>query len=454
MTEFDLIIKNADIVTFSETANQMVQERTDIAVKNGKIANLGSLGNSTAAKVIDATHLTVLPGVIDSQVHFREPGLTHKEDIESGSRAAILGGVTTYFEMPNTNPATTTKELFEDKLRIASQKSSANYAFFIGGGSENWDKLHELENLPHCSGIKIFMGSSFGTLLVDQDELLEKIIKNGKRRLVVHAEDEARLKERKQIAIDAANPNVHHVWRDEESALIATKKIVTLAEKYNRKHHILHISSSEEMAFLRDHKEAQKKEQKQITTVEILPQYLTLSAPECYERLGSLWQQNPPIRGKRHMEFLWKALLDGTVDVIGSDHAPHTLEEKAKPYPNSPSGVPGVQTLVPLMLDQVHQRKLSLAKFVQLVTENPRKVFDLKNKGRIQVGYDADFTIVDLKRTQKVEKKWLASKTGWSPFEDMSFTGWPVMTLLKGEIVVEEKTLLKPRAGSACDFNV
>lgn len=446
MAEFDLIIKNADIVTFSETKNQMVQERTDIAVKNGKIASLGSLASLSASKVIDATHLTVLPGVIDSQVHFREPGLTHKEDIESGSLAAILGGVTTYFEMPNTNPPTTTQELFEDKLKIAAEKSSANYAFFIGGGSENWEQLSQLENLPHCSGIKIFMGSSFGTLLVDQDDLLEKIIKNGKRRLVVHAEDEARLKERKQIAIDAANPNVHHVWRDEESALIATKKVVTLAEKHNRKVHILHISSSEEMAFLREHKRC--------ATVEILPQYLTLSAPECYERLGSLWQQNPPIRGKRHMEFLWKALLDGTVDVIGSDHAPHTLEEKAKTYPNSPSGVPGVQTLVPLMLDQVHQGKLSLAKFVQLVTENPRKVFDLKNKGRIQVGYDADFTMVDLKRTQKVEKKWLASKTGWSPFEDMSFTGWPVMTLLKGEVVVEEKTLLKPRAGTACDFDV
>ncbi|AZZ37392.1 dihydroorotase [Bdellovibrio sp. qaytius] len=441
---YDLIIKNAEVVTFSEIQNQMVQERTDIAILNGKIAALGSMSNQTAKKTIDATHLTVLPGIIDSQVHFREPGLTHKEDIESGSRAAILGGVTTYFEMPNTNPPTTTKELFEDKLKIAAEKSSANYAFFIGGGSENFDKLHELENLPHCSGIKIFMGSSFGTLLVDQDELLEKIVKNGKRRLVIHAEDEARLKERKQIAIDAANPNVHHIWRDEESALIATKKVVTLAEKHNRKIHVLHISSSEEMAFLREHKRC--------ATVEILPQYLTLSAPECYERLGSLWQQNPPIRDKRHMEFLWKALLDGTVDVIGSDHAPHTLEEKAKPYPNSPSGVPGVQTLVPLMLDQVHQKKLPLTKFVQLVTENPRKVFDLKNKGRIQVGYDADFTIVDLKKTQTVEKKWLASKTGWSPFEGISFTGWPVMTLLKGEVVVEEQTLLKPRAGTACEF--
>lgn len=444
MATFDLIIKNADIVTFSASQNQMVQEKTDIAVLNGKIEKLGTLNSSEAANVIDATHLTVLPGVIDSQVHFREPGLTHKEDIESGSRAAILGGVTTYFEMPNTNPPTTTKQLFEDKLKIASEKSSANYAFFIGGGSENADHLAELEKLPHCSGIKIFLGSSFGTLLIDQDELLEKIMKNGRRRLVIHAEDEARLKERKQIAIDAANANVHHIWRDEESALIATKKSVHYSEKHQRPIHILHVSSSEEMAFLRDHKK--------FTTVEILPQYLTLSAPECYERLGSLWQQNPPIRDKRHMEFLWKAVLDGTVDVIGSDHAPHTLEEKSKPYPNSPSGVPGVQTLVPLMLDQVNKNKLPLKRFVELVTENPRKVFNLKNKGRIQVGYDADFTIIDLKKTKTVEKKWLASKTGWSPFEGMNFTGWPMMTLLNGEIVVEGDDLLKPRAGTACDF--
>lgn len=443
---FDLIIKNADIVTFSELQNQMVQEKTDIAVVNGKIEKLGTLNAGDAAKVIDATHLTVLPGVIDSQVHFREPGLTHKEDIESGSRAAILGGVTTYFEMPNTNPPTTTKELFEDKLKIAGEKSSANYAFFIGGGSENVDQLQDLEKLPHCSGIKIFLGSSFGTLLIDQDELLEKIMKNGRRRLVIHAEDEARLKERKQIAINAADAKVHHIWRDEESALIATKKSVHFSEKYQRPIHILHVSSSEEMAFLREHKK--------FTTVEILPQYLTLSAPECYERLGSLWQQNPPIRDRRHMEFLWKAVLDGTVDVIGSDHAPHTLEEKAKTYPNSPSGVPGVQTLVPLMLDQVNKNKLPLKRFVELVTENPRKVFNLKNKGRIQVGYDADFTIVDLKKNKTVEKKWLASKAGWSPFEGQSFTGWPVMTLLKGEVVVEGDHLIKPRAGTACDFNI
>lgn len=446
MATFDLIIKNADIVTFSASLNQMIQEKTDIAVKNGKIEKLGTLNVGDAEKIIDATHLTVLPGIIDSQVHFREPGLTHKEDIESGSRAAILGGVTTYFEMPNTNPPTTTKALFEDKLKIAYEKSSANYAFFIGGGSENVEQLPELEKLPHCSGIKIFLGSSFGTLLVDQDELLEKIMKNGQRRLVIHAEDEARLKERKQIAIDAADAKVHHIWRDEESALIATKKSVHFSEKYQRPIHILHVSSSEEMAFLRDHKK--------FTTVEILPQYLTLSAPECYERLGSLWQQNPPIRDKRHLEFLWKAVLDGTVDVIGSDHAPHTLEEKAKVYPNSPSGVPGVQTLVPLMLDQVHKSKLPLKKFVELVTENPRRVFNLKNKGRIQVGYDADFTVVDLKKTQTVEKKWLASKTGWSPFEGMSFTGWPVMTILRGEVIVDGQTLVKPRVGTACDFNI
>lgn len=444
MTNYDLIIKNGEIVTYLEKENKMVQQKADIAVTQQKIAAIGNLSHTNAAQIIDAKNLTILPGVIDSQVHFREPGLIHKEDIASGSRAAILGGVTTFFEMPNTNPPTTTEELFNNKLAIAKKNSSANYAFFIGGGSENVDQLSELEKLPHCSGIKIFLGSSFGTLLIDQDELFEKIMKNGRRRLVIHSEDEARLKARKHIAEQSKNPKDHPVWRDEESALIATKKSVHFAEKYGRPIHILHISSSEEMSFLKNHK--------RFATVEILPQYLTLSSPECYERLGTLAQQNPPIRDKRHLEFLWKAVLDGTVDVIGSDHAPHTLEEKAKPYPQSPSGVPGVQTLVPLMLDQVSKNKLPLTRLVELVTENPRKIFGLKNKGRIQVGYDADFTIVDLKKSQPVEKSWLASKVGWSPFEGMNLTGWPVMTLLKGEVCVEDKVLIKPFAGSACDF--
>jgi len=444
MKKVSYLLKNCQTVTFNSLQKKVIQENTSIGILNGRIHQIGQCDSHLYENVIDLKNLTVLPGVIDSQVHFREPGLTHKEDIESGSRAALLGGVTTYFEMPNTNPATTTQELFEDKIKRSENRAHTNYAYFVGASSENINQLPQLEQLPHCSGIKLFLGSSFGNLLIDQDDIFEQIIKSGKRRLVIHSEDEARLKARKQIAIDSANPQDHPIWRDEESALISTKKSIYLAEKYNRPVHILHVSSSEEMTFLKDHKN--------IASVEILPQYLVMSGPECYERLGTLAQQNPPIRDKRHLEHLWKALLNGTVDVIGSDHAPHTLEEKNKPYPQSPSGVPGVQTLIPVMLNEVAKKSLPLEKFVELVTENPKRIFGLKNKGRIEVGYDADLTIVDLKRTETIQKSWLASKAGWSPFENTTMTGWPVMSFINGALCMQDAEILIPHSGQACEF--
>jgi len=444
MNKPSYLLKNCHIVTFNSSDNKVIQEKTNLGILNGRIHQIGDCDHELYEKSIDLNGLTALPGVIDSQVHFREPGLTHKEDIESGSKAALLGGVTTFFEMPNTNPATTTAELFYDKLKRSENRAHTNYAYFIGASAENISKLAQLEKLPHCSGIKLFLGSSFGDLLIDQDEVFEQIIRSGHRRLVIHSEDEARLKTRKQIAIDSGHPKDHHVWRDEESALISTKKSIHLAEKHNRPVHILHVSSSEEMAFLKEHKN--------IATVETLPQYLVMSAPECYERLGTFAQQNPPIRDKRHLEYLWKALLNGTVDVIGSDHAPHTIEEKNKPYPQSPSGVPGVQTLVPVMLNEVSKQNLSIEKFVELVTENPRRIFGLKNKGRIEVGYDADITVVDLKRTEVIQKNWLASKVGWSPFENCSVTGWPIMSFINGELCMQNSEILKAHSGQACEF--
>ncbi len=442
--QFDTLLKNGTVVTYSETEKKVISQKTDLGIKNGKIAHIGQTSDSHSTHVVDLNGLTVLPGIIDSQVHFREPGLTHKEDIESGSRAALLGGITTFFEMPNTTPSTTTQALFQDKINLSKNRAHTNYAYFIGGCAENVFQLPELERLPHCSGVKIFLGSSFGNLLIDRDDVFEKIMQNGKRRIVIHSEDEARLQERRYIAVNSGDPKDHPVWRDEESAMISTRKSIHFAKKWNRKVHILHISSSEEMLFLKNHKD--------IATVEILPQYLLLSAPECYEKYGTLAQQNPPIRDKRHLEFLWKAVLDGTVDVMGSDHAPHTMEEKNKPYPQSHSGIPGVQTMLTLMLDQVHKQKLPLEKLVELLTENPRKTFGLKNKGRIQVGYDADLTIVDLKKSQTIEKKWLASKVGWSPFEGMTTTGWPVMAFLNGEMVLQDQVIIKPHAGLACEF--
>ena len=444
MKNIDFLLKNCDALIYDQNSSQLKRHQVDIAIKNGLIADISGTLNVPAEKILNLKGLTVLPGVIDSQVHFREPGLTHKEDIETGTRAALLGGVTSVFEMPNTSPPTSTIEAFNEKILLAKNRAHCHYAFFAGATHDNTDKLIELENLKYCSGIKVFLGASFGSLLVDDDIIFEKIIQNGKRRLTIHSEDETRLKERKHIAIEAAHPRAHPIWRDEESAMISTRKSILLAKKYNRLIHILHVSSMEEMALLSQHKD--------IASVEILPQFLTLSAPECYERLGTLAQQNPPIRDKRHLNKLWQAVSNGIVDVIGSDHAPHTLEEKNKPYPQSPSGFPGVQTLVPIMLNHVHEGKLSIELFTQLVTENPKRIFKVKNKGRIQIGYDADFTIVDLKKRNTISNNWIASKCGYTPFDGMMVTGWPIFTILKGKIAMQDDQIIAPHTGEAIDF--
>jgi len=445
MEHVDLILKDCDALIFNPDTNSFGRAQVDIAVKNKIITDIAGSLTCTADKILNLKGLTVLPGVIDSQVHFREPGMTHKEDIETGTRAAILGGVTSVFEMPNTHPTTSTQETFNEKLKLAANRAHCHYAFFVGATHDNIPSLAELEILKHCSGIKVFLGASFGSLLVDDDAVFEKIMQTGTRRLTIHSEDEARLKERKHIAIEAGHVRAHPFWRDEESAMISTKKSVFLAKKYNRPVHILHISSSEEMQFLAQHKD--------IASVEILPQFLTLSAPECYERLGTLAQQNPPIRDKRHLEKLWQAVQNGTVDVIGSDHAPHTLEEKSKPYPQSPSGFPGVQTLIPIMLNHVHEKRLSVEMLTQLVTENPRRLFKVKNKGRIAVGYDADFTIVDLKKENIITNKWIASKCGYTPFDGMKVTGWPTHTILKGKVVMQDDQITIPHNGETIEFS-
>lgn len=444
MKHVDLLLKECTALVYDSETDQLNTAQVDIAVLNGKIHEVGASLKVSAEQTLNVNGLHVLPGVIDSQVHFREPGLTHKEDMESGTRAAVLGGVTSVFEMPNTNPSTTTREAFQQKLDLAAGRAHCDYAFFIGAAHDNAAQLAELETMPHCSGVKIFLGASFGSLLVDDDAVFEEVMRNGRHRLTIHSEDEARLRERKHIATEAAHPRAHHLWRDEESAMISTRKSIALARKYNRNVHILHVSSSEEMEFLAQNKD--------IASVEILPQFLTLSAPECYERLGTLAQQNPPIRDQRHFEKLWQAVLNGTVDIIGSDHAPHTLEEKSKPYPQSPSGFPGVQTLVPIMLNHVHQKRFSLEHFVRLVSENPRRLFKVKNKGRIAVGYDADFTIVDLKKQKEITNKWIASKCGYTPFDGMRVTGWPTHTIVRGQVIMQEDQVLQPHRGSAIDF--
>ncbi len=436
---YDLIVRGGQAWT---TAGLVP---VDIGVRGGKFAALGDLPASAAGAVVDATGLTVLPGVIDSQVHFREPGLEHKEDLESGTRGAVLGGVTAVFEMPNTKPSTLNADDLAAKLNLARGRAWCDHAFYMGGSAENVEHLPALERLPGCCGVKVFMGASTGTLLVPDDATLDRILAHGSRRMAVHCEDEERMNARKALAqAPGATPHLHPVVRDVESALLATQRLIHLARKHARRVHVLHVTTEEEMLFLRDHKD--------IATVEATPQHLTLAAPDCYDRLGTFAQMNPPIREARHREGLWRAVRDGTVDVIGSDHAPHTREEKSKPYPGSPSGMPGVQTLLPLLLDHLNAGRLSLARLVDLTSAGAARIFGLAAKGRIALGYDADLTLVDLAARREITESWMATKSGWTPFAGMTVTGWPVATIIRGNVVMRDDTLLGTPIGTPIRF--
>lgn len=418
----DLIIRGGRAVTPNGT------EAIDIACVNGRIVALGQLPGWSALQELNATGLHILPGAIDSQVHFREPGLTHKETIAAGTRGAVLGGITGIFEMPNTNPLTLNQQDLQAKQAIAARDAWCNYAFYIGGSAANASQLATLERLPGCAGVKVFMGSSFGDLLTDDDTVLQTILRNGSRRLAVHAEDEARLRERRCLVEKSGDVRQHPYWRDEQSALMATQKVVRMALQENRRLHVLHVSSAEEMEFLAGCKP--------LVSVEVTPNHLTLTAPDCYERLGTLAQMNPPVRDARHQQALWQAINNGLVDVIGSDHAPHTAAEKQQPYPQSPSGMTGVQTLLPVMLNHVNAGRLSLQRLTDLTSAGPARLFGLAGKGRIALGYDADFSIVDLQATRTIENHWIASVSGWTPYDGMSVTGWPVHTIIGGRAVV------------------
>jgi dihydroorotase len=434
---YDLIIRGGLVV------NQDGEGLRDIGVTAGRIAAIGDLGRASAGATIDAQGLHVLPGVIDTQVHFREPGLTQKEDLETGSRSAVLGGVTGVFEMPNTNPLTTSAEALADKVARGHHRMHCDFAFYVGGTRENTRDLAELERLPGCAGIKVFMGSSTGSLLVEDDDGVRNILKSIRRRSAYHSEDEYRLRERKDMRIDN-DPRSHPVWRDEIVALHCTQRLVALARETGRRIHVLHITCAQEMEFLAGHKD--------VASVEVTPHHLTLAAPDCYERLGTLAQMNPPVRDATHRAALWRGLDQGVVDVLGSDHAPHTRDEKAKPYPASPSGMTGVQTLVPLMLDHVNAGKLTLARFVDLTSAGPNRLFGIARKGRIAAGYDADFTVVDLKRRATIRNADVGSRAGWTPYDDVTITVWPVGTIVRGQRVMWEGEIVTPGRGEAMRF--
>lgn len=434
---YDLILKGGIVV------NQDGRVERDIGIRGGTIARIGDLSQASAAREIDCRGLHILPGVIDTQVHFREPGLDHKEDLESGSRAAVMGGVTAVFEMPNTDPQTTSAEALADKVRRGHHRMHCDFAFWVGGTHENIGDIPELERLPGAAGIKVFMGSSTGSLLVEDDEGVARILRQTRRRAAFHSEDEAMLRERKSLRVEG-DPSSHPVWRSAEVALACTKRLVRISRETGARIHVLHVTTAEEMALLKDYKD--------LVSVEVTPHHLTLVAPDAYERLGTYVQMNPPVRDEAHRHAVWQGLDEGVADVLGSDHAPHTREEKDKTYPNTPSGMTGVQTLVPIMLDHVNSMRLTLERFVDLTSAGPKRLFGIAKKGRIAVGYDADFTVVDLKRVETITNAWIASKCGWTPYDGKQVTGWPIGTVVRGNVVMWDGALETPSQGEAVKF--
>ncbi len=434
---YDLIIRGGEIVSHAGRG------AADIGIRNGKFAHVGDLSQASAGEVFDATGLTVLPGVIDSQVHFREPGLEWKEDLETGANAAVLGGVTAVFEMPNTEPTTTDPDALADKLARASGRMSCDHAFYVGGTHENARFLGELERLPGCCGIKVFMGASTGTLLIKDDAGVEEVLKHINRRAAFHSEDEYRLEDRRPLA-RTGDWTSHPEVRDAESAIRSTRRLVGLARKVGKRIHVLHVTTAEEMEFLALNKD--------VASVEVTPQHLTLEGPEAYERLKGYAQMNPPIRDAHHRAALWAGLATGVADVMGSDHAPHTAEEKARPYPASPSGMPGVQTLVPIMLTHVADGRLTLERFVDLTSHGPNRIFGLAEKGRIAEGFDADLTIVDLKARRTIRHADQASRVGWTPFDGFRAKGWPVATIVRGITVMRDDEIVTHGQGKPVRF--
>jgi dihydroorotase len=434
---YDLIVRGGEVV------NHAGRGLADVGVRAGKIVAVGDLGQASGGELFDATGLAVLPGVIDTQVHFREPGLEWKEDLQSGSLAAVMGGVVGVFEMPNTEPTTTDPDALADKLIRAAGRMHCDHAFYVGGTHENARFLGELERLPGCCGVKVFMGASTGTLLVQDDEGVEQVLRHVNRRAAFHSEDEYRLADRRPLA-RTGDWTSHPEVRDAQSAIQSTERLVRIAKALGKRIHVLHVTTAQEIEILARNKD--------VASVELTPQHLTLTAPDAYERLKGFAQMNPPIRDASHLPGLWRAIEMGVADVIGSDHAPHTKEEKARPYPASPSGMPGVQTLVPIMLNHVAEGRLTLERFVDLTSHGANRLFGLAGKGRLAEGYDADLTIVDLKARRTLTHDGMASRVGWTPYDGMTVTGWAMATIIRGRVVMRDDELVAPALGAPIRF--
>ncbi len=436
-TTQSLLIRHAEIIL--PNGESMIG---DVLTQGRQIVQLGQeITNASPTHEIDARGLTLLPGVIDPQVHFREPGLEHKEDLFTASCACAKGGVTSFLEMPNTRPLTISQSALDDKLQRAASKCLVNYGFFIGATGEN---LPDLLSASPTPGIKVFMGSMHGQLLVSQEEILEAIFAQGNRLIAVHAEDQARINQRKQEFAGIEDPAIHSQIQDNQAALLATQLALKLSKKYQRRLHILHMSTAEEAELLRHEKPSW-------VTAEVTPQHLLLNT-SAYATIGTLAQMNPPLRSPHDNEVLWQALRDGIIDFIATDHAPHTLAEKAQTYPNTPSGMPGVETSLPLMLTAAMAGKCTVAQVVQWMSKAVAVAYGIPNKGEISPGYDADLVLVDLKNYREVKREEVLSKCGWSSFEGWNLTGWPVTTIVGGEIVYDHGRVNTQVRGQALTF--
>ena len=434
--KFSLIIKNGSCYIDGKLT------KTDIGLSGNKIQKIGKI-ELNSSKVYNATDKVILPGIIDTQVHFREPGSTDAEDLESGSRAAVLGGVTSLFEMPNTNPPTSNLVEFDKKLQAAKNRMHSNYAFYFGATPDNTDQLARLKDVEGCCGVKLFAGSSTGNLLVDKEADIEKVISSSDRVVSIHSEDEDIIKLRKKF-IRKGDVHSHPEWRNVECAMSSTRRVVKIAERYNKKIHVLHVTTKDEVDFLAMHKKN--------VTFETTPQHLTLYAPDCYDKLGTYAQMNPPLRTKEHYDRLWVAIKNNVVDVLGSDHAPHLKVNKDKEYPNTPSGMPGVQTIFPVMLDHVNNGKLTLQQLINLMCENPCRIFGIKNKGYIKEGFDADLTITDMNKEVTIKNEMIASKCGWTPFNNHKVKGFPVGTIVNGHLVMSDGKVILESKGTPLKF--
>ncbi len=415
----------------------------DVGVREGRIAALGAVG-ATADRVLEAAGLHVLPGLIDPHVHLRDPGDPAIETIPTGTKAAVLGGLAAVFDMPNTSPSITGAERLAWKQEYVEQHAWCDMGLYVGAAKSNIPELADLELGRGVCGVKVFAGSSTGDLLVDDDASLEAVMRSGRRRVSYHSEDEARLQARRGMFKSGDPYACHMEWRDEECAFLGTRRLMALARRTGRPAHILHVSTAEELEYLGGHRD--------VATVELLVNHLTQVAPDVYEQLGGLGVMNPPIRGPRHWDAAWAAIRDGTADTIGSDHAPHALAAKRRPWPDCPAGLTGVQTLVPIMLDHVAAGRLSLARMVDLMCAGPARVYGVVGKGRMAVGYDADFTLVDLKHQRTIEDCWIVSPCGWTPFHGMRVTGWPMATVVRGQVVMQDDEALGSPVGRLVRF--